>query len=163
MILPLVLAWDQLGWSMQRMADALTELRVPLPRAPRDGRPARPWQYVQVHRLVALARREGAGSIAPPPVATAPLVPPVRAARVPVATHRPRRDRRIGRADPRPAAQTKPKQTPEEREAAQAVKATKALDKAERAARVAAKRKAMMDAKAAYDALPEAERRAQDA
>lgn len=164
--LPLVHAWQQLGWSMQRMADALTELRVPLPRAPRHGRPARPWQYVQVHRLVALARREGAGSISPPPVATAPLDPPVMALRVPAARHQPRRYRRIGRADPMPAAQTKPtkpKRTPEEREAAQAVKATKALARAERAARVAAKRKASVDAKATYDALPEAERRAQDA
>lgn len=43
-VLPLVLAWDQLGWSLQRMADSLTELRVPFPRA-RDGQPARPWQY----------------------------------------------------------------------------------------------------------------------
>jgi DNA invertase Pin-like site-specific DNA recombinase len=111
MILPLVLAWDQLGWSLQRMADALTELRVPLPRVPRDGRPARPWQYVQVHRLVALARRDGEASIAPPPVATAPLVPPVTAARVRVARDRPRQDRRIGRADPMPAAQTKPPKT----------------------------------------------------
>ena len=62
-VLPLVLAWDQLGWSLQRMADSLTELRVPLPRA-RDGQPARPWQCIQVQRLVALARRNGEASIA---------------------------------------------------------------------------------------------------
>ena len=47
------------------LADALTELRVRLPRA-RDGKPARPWQPVQVRRLVALARRTSEASIAPP-------------------------------------------------------------------------------------------------
>jgi DNA invertase Pin-like site-specific DNA recombinase len=52
--LPLVLAWQQLGWSLQQMADALTDLRVPLPRPARGG-PSR-WQYVQVRRLLTLAR-----------------------------------------------------------------------------------------------------------
>lgn len=55
-ILPLVLAWDQLGWSLQRMADSLTDLHVRQPRT-RDGQPVRPWRPIQVRRLLALARR----------------------------------------------------------------------------------------------------------
>jgi hypothetical protein len=49
-----VLAWEQAGWSVQQMADALTELRVPLPRSERRA-PGR-WHYAQVRRLLALAR-----------------------------------------------------------------------------------------------------------
>jgi hypothetical protein len=54
LVLPLVTAWDQLEWSIQRMADTLTELRVPLPRPPQAGQAPKPWQFVQVRRLVAL-------------------------------------------------------------------------------------------------------------
>ena len=54
--IPLVLAWEQAGWSLQQMADTLTELRVPMPR-PAGGAPGR-WQYVQVRRLLAFARRQ---------------------------------------------------------------------------------------------------------
>jgi resolvase-like protein len=62
LVLPLVTAWDQLGWPIQKMADTLTELRVPLPRPPRAGQAPKPWQFVQVRRLVAMARREAAAS-----------------------------------------------------------------------------------------------------
>jgi DNA invertase Pin-like site-specific DNA recombinase len=59
--IPLVLAWQQAGWTLQRMADALTELRVQLPR-PTPGGSGR-WQHVQVRRLLTLARHQKQASM----------------------------------------------------------------------------------------------------
>ena len=53
--LPLVRAWTAAGWSLQKQADALTELRVPQPRATRVGQAPKPWRATQVRRLVILA------------------------------------------------------------------------------------------------------------
>jgi DNA invertase Pin-like site-specific DNA recombinase len=162
-VLPLVLAWNQLGWSLQRMADALTELRVRLPRA-RDGQPARPWQPIQVRRLVALARRNGEGSSAP----SAPIASEAEAARnsdAPMTANRPKLVRRIKSARSTSVAQAeatpkkrKPRRTPESLKAAEAA----AVAKSERASRLAAKKQAHLDAKAAFESQPEEERLAQE-
>ena len=58
--LPLVKAWTGAGWSLQKQADALTELRVPQPRATRAGQAPKPWLPTQVRRLVILAAHDQA-------------------------------------------------------------------------------------------------------
>lgn len=144
---PLIAAYVARGWTIQAIADELTALKVPVPRAATDGRPQKPWSRIQVSRLVDRVRREGVAPVLVAPVPSAPT---------------PRTPRPATRTSPLKILRRTPK-TAEELVAAEAVKATKALAKAERAARTAAKRKAIMDAKAAYDALPEAERQAQEA
>lgn len=60
LVFPYLTAWVELGWSLQRMANELTGLRIPQPRKPKAGQAPRPWQSVQVQRLIALAQREAA-------------------------------------------------------------------------------------------------------
>jgi hypothetical protein len=58
--LPLVKTWTVAGWSLQKQADALTELRVPQSRPTRGGQAPKPWLATQVRRLVVLAARDQA-------------------------------------------------------------------------------------------------------
>jgi DNA invertase Pin-like site-specific DNA recombinase len=161
-VMPLVLAWEQLGWSLQRMADALTKLRVRLPRA-RDGEPARPWQPIQVRRLVALARRNGERSIEPSaPIASDAL--PDSTPDTQMTTARPNQERRLKSARPISVAQatTPKKRKPRRTLAAPSVAEVVAVGKSERAERLVAKKQAHLEAKAAFESQAAEERRAQE-
>jgi len=135
-ILPLVLAWDQLGWSLQRMADSLTDLRARQPRA-RDGQAVRPWHPIQVRRLLALARRNAEAG------ATLSSTPVPQPNGTLVATHvAPKSMVAHGRTKTTASHTVRP-------------------ERSERTLRVEAKRQALTDARAAFEAQPEEERLAQ--